>query len=83
MTPTVSNPFLNLQYEPALENLGDDYYDRVAAAEFPQHQLRFRNDQLLPCLGLHPQSVNDHHFLEAFGKFQAPSYCQRPQETSK
>ena len=46
------NPFLHLEYEPALENLGNDYYDEVAAAEFPQHILRFRNDSLLPLLKL-------------------------------
>ena len=29
------NPFLTLNYEPALESLGSDYFDEVAAAEFP------------------------------------------------
>ncbi|AFY79573.1 MAG: YdiU family protein [Hydrococcus sp. C42_A2020_068] len=70
MTQTSPNPFLNLDYEPALELLGDDYFDEVSAAEFPQHILRFRNDQLLPKLGLNPESVHDSHFIEAFGKFQ-------------
>ena len=65
------NPFLHLEYEPALENLGDDYYDEVAAAEFPQHILRFRNDSLLPWLGLQPEVVKDEHFIEAFGKFES------------
>ena len=64
------NPFLTLDYEPALESLGDDYYDTVAAADFPQQILRFRNDELLPLLGLEPKSVADEHFIEAFGKFQ-------------
>jgi len=64
------NPFLALQYEPALESLGEDYFDRVTAAEFPQHILRFRNDQLLPQLGLNPQDVTDEDFIAAFGKFQ-------------
>ena len=68
--PLPSNPFLSLDYEPALELLGNDYYDEVAAAEFPQHILRFRNDQLLPLLGLNPESVENTHFVEAFGKFQ-------------
>lgn len=63
------NPFLNLNYEPALESLGDDYYDVVAAAEFPTHVLRFRNDDLLPTLGLNPAEVTDSHFIEAFGQF--------------
>ncbi|MCL1473119.1 protein adenylyltransferase SelO [Argonema antarcticum] len=64
------NPLLTLNYEPALEALGDDYYDEVAAAEFPDRVLRFRNDQLLPLLGLDPEAVTDDHFIEAFGKFE-------------
>ncbi|MBE9168720.1 YdiU family protein [Pleurocapsales cyanobacterium LEGE 06147] len=71
MTEAYYNPFLSLEYESAIENLGDDYYDEVAAAEFPQHILRFRNDSLLPLLGLNPESVSDSHFVEAFGKFQS------------
>jgi uncharacterized protein YdiU (UPF0061 family) len=66
-----TNPFLNLDYEPAIERLGDDYFDPVPAAEFPTHILRFRNDDLLPKLGLNPTQVTDHDFIEAFGKFQA------------
>ncbi len=67
------NSFLQLTYEPALEALGDDYYDTVAAADFPQHILRFRNDDLLPKLGLQPDSVSDFDFVEAFGQFQQRS----------
>ncbi|MBO3460680.1 YdiU family protein [Aetokthonos hydrillicola Thurmond2011] len=65
-----TNPFVNLNYEPALESLGDDYYDEVAAGEFPQHILRWRNDALLPQLGLDPQIVTDKDFIVAFGKFE-------------
>jgi serine/tyrosine/threonine adenylyltransferase len=68
---TMANPLLNLSYEPALEGLGDDYFDRVMAAEFPQHILRFRNDDVLQQLGLNPQQVSDPDFIEAFGQFQA------------
>lgn len=64
------NPLLTLKYEPALEALGGDYFDEVEPAEFPQHILRFRNDQLLPKLGLNPQNIADADFVEAFGKFQ-------------
>jgi len=64
------NPFLNLPYETAMENLGEDYYDVVSAAEFPEHFLRFRNDDLLPLLNLQPEQVKDEDFIEAFGKFQ-------------
>ncbi|HEY9707448.1 MAG TPA: YdiU family protein [Oculatellaceae cyanobacterium] len=62
--------FLSLNYEPALESLGYDYFDEVTAAEFPSHILRFRNDQLLPLLGLDPTQVQDDDFIQAFGKFQ-------------
>lgn len=61
--------FLSLEYEPALESLGNDYFDEVAAAEFPSHILRFRNNQLLPQLGLTPDDVTDTDFIQAFGKF--------------
>ena len=64
------NPLLALPFEPALEDLGDDYYDEVAAADFPEHQLRFRNDDALRLLGLDPVAVSDEHFVEAFGRFE-------------
>ena len=66
---TSSNPLLNIGYEPVIENLGDDYYDLVDAAEFPAHWLRFRNDQLLSLLGLEPDLVGDVDFIDAFGEF--------------
>jgi serine/tyrosine/threonine adenylyltransferase len=69
-TENSHNPFLTLNYEPALESLGDDYYDEVKAADFPQHILRWRNDALLPRFGLDPQVVTDQDFVNAFGKFQ-------------
>jgi len=68
----LTNPLLTLPYEPALERLGDDYYDPVAAAEFPMHRLRFRNDEVLPLLGLEPHQVQDADFIEAFGTFKSP-----------
>jgi len=68
--PISPNPLLNLDYEPVMENLGDDYYDVVAAAEFPDRVLRFRNDRLLPLLGLKPDSVADRDFTDAWGKFE-------------
>ncbi|HLP91297.1 MAG TPA: YdiU family protein [Nostocaceae cyanobacterium] len=64
------NSLLSLNYEPALESLGSDYYDQVEADEFPQHILRWRNDTLLTRLGLEPQQVKDEDFITAFGKFQ-------------
>lgn len=64
------NPILTLNYEPSIERfLGDDYYDVVAAAEFPQHILRWRNDPVLEQLGVDPAIVKDADFIEAFGQF--------------
>jgi uncharacterized protein YdiU (UPF0061 family) len=54
-----------------MENLGDDYYDIVAAADFPMHKLRWRNDQLLSQIGIDPQTTSDDHFIEAFGLFRS------------
>ena len=68
------NPFLSLNYQPAFENLGEDYYDIVAAAEFPRHILRFRNNDLLPQIALEPQTISDADFIMAFGHFRG----QRP-----
>ncbi len=68
-TAKTSNPLLNLNYEPAFESLGDDYYDEVIPEEFPLHKLRWRNNALLPQLGLKPQEVTDKDFIEAFGEF--------------
>ena len=69
MLQQTDNPFLRLNYEPTLESLGEDYFDVVAAAEFPAHTLRWRNDDLLPQLGLDPAQVSDLEFTEAFGAF--------------
>ena len=65
------NPILALNYEPSIEYLGnDDYYDVVAAADFPSHELRWRNDDVLVQFGLDPNSVSDADFVEAFGQFR-------------
>ena len=66
----MTNPFLNLEYEPAIENLGEDYYTEVTAAEFPEHILRYANQKLLPFIGIEMESIQNHHWIEAFGKFQ-------------
>ncbi|NJM57861.1 MAG: YdiU family protein, partial [Synechococcales cyanobacterium RU_4_20] len=63
------NPLLQLNYEPAFESLGEDYFDPVSAAEFPDRILRFRNDAVLERVGLDPDQVSDADFLEAFGAF--------------
>jgi serine/tyrosine/threonine adenylyltransferase len=65
------NPFLSLPFEAAIEKLGNDYYDSVTAAQFPQYILRFRNDDVLrTVLELDPNTVSDEDFLEFFGRFE-------------
>ena len=70
----MSNPLLSFNYETAIESLGGDYFDEVAAADIPQHILAFRNDKVLPKLGLDTAQVTDEHFIQACGKF----HCVRP-----
>jgi serine/tyrosine/threonine adenylyltransferase len=65
----MSNPLLNLPYESALADLGSDYADAVTPAAFPNHILRFRNDDVLAQIGLRPSDVSDRDFIEAFGLF--------------
>ena len=66
-----ANPILNLKDERCIEALGDAYYAPVPAAEFPEHHLRFRNDQLLQeTFGLKPEDISDEQFIDAFGRFQ-------------
>ncbi|NJM96764.1 MAG: YdiU family protein [Phormidesmis sp. RL_2_1] len=77
----VQNPFFTLRYESALALLGDDFYDAVQPTTFPQTRLRFRNNHLLPLLGLVPETVDDQHFIEAFGQFQQhPSQQHQSQQ---
>ena len=70
-----TNPFFNLNYEPALESLGSEYGDRVKPAIFSQHILRFRNDSLLSILGLDFQKVTDEDFINFGGRFQGKQSC--------
>jgi uncharacterized protein YdiU (UPF0061 family) len=70
-----SNPFFDLNYETALESLGNDFGDRVQPANFSQHILHFRNDKLLPILGLDASRVTDEHFLDFGGRFRGKQSC--------
>lgn len=69
--PSTTNLLLNLAFEPALEALGEGFYDPVMAAEFPHHLLRFRNDDVLGHMGLDANQVSDVDFVEAYGQFQS------------
>ncbi len=54
--------------DPAILKLGDAYYDAVAAADFPQTILRFRNDRAAAEIGL--DGLNDDQWLAHFGRFE-------------
>ena len=72
---SISNPFFSLNYEPALESLDNDFFDLVQPAKFSQHTLRFRNNKLLPILGLDSDKVTDKHFLDFGGRFRSRQSC--------
>jgi uncharacterized protein YdiU (UPF0061 family) len=54
--------------DPAILKLGDAFYDVVAAADFPQTVLRFRNDRAATEIGL--ENLGDDQWLAHFGRFQ-------------
>jgi len=54
--------------ELAILELGDDFYDPVAAADFPQAKLRFRNDRWAAAVGL--DGLNDEDWIGHFGRFE-------------
>ena len=53
-----------------MENLGEDYYDIVTPAEFPEHILRFANESLLHEIRIDADSVQEKDWIEAFGQFK-------------
>ncbi len=53
--------------EARLLTLGDRFYDPVAAADFPQTRLRFRNDRAAAQVGL--DTLDDAEWIAAFGRF--------------
>ncbi len=67
----MGNPLLELKYETAFETLGSDFYSVVEAASFPQHKLRWRNDDILEQIGLLPENVKNEDIIEAFGHFRS------------
>ena len=52
----------------AILTLGDSFYDRVAAAEFPQTILRFRNQRQAEAIGL--GDLSDDQWRAHFGRFE-------------
>jgi uncharacterized protein YdiU (UPF0061 family) len=53
--------------ETAILELGDGFYDPVAAADFPETRLRFRNDRAAASLGL--DGMSDAEWVAHFGRF--------------
>lgn len=51
----------------AIYELGDEFYDPVSAASFPEHILRFRNDRWAETIGL--AQLDDTEWLAHFGRF--------------
>ncbi len=51
----------------AILDLGSDFYDPVAAADFPQAVLRFRNDRAAATIGL--DGLSDADWVHRFGRF--------------
>ena len=63
--------------EPAILQLGDEYYDPVEAADFPQTILRFRNDRAAGEVGL--AHLTDEEWIRHFGRFEPlPDNLTRP-----
>ncbi|MFN4186310.1 MAG: protein adenylyltransferase SelO family protein, partial [Hyphomonas sp.] len=54
--------------EPRFFDLGEDYGDAVAPADFPQTALRFRNDRAAASVGLH--TLTDAEWIAHFGRFE-------------
>jgi uncharacterized protein YdiU (UPF0061 family) len=52
----------------AILELGDSFYDTVAAARFPQTILRFRNDSAAAQVGL--EGLSDAEWIAHFGRFE-------------
>jgi uncharacterized protein YdiU (UPF0061 family) len=54
--------------ERRVESLGDEFYDPVRPAAFPQTILRFRNDRIASLVGL--DSLSDEEWISAFARFE-------------
>ncbi|HEY5713684.1 MAG TPA: YdiU family protein [Allosphingosinicella sp.] len=61
--PTAYRPYA------AILELGQDYYDPVKAADFPQAILRFRNDRAVAAVGL--DGMSDEEWIGHFARFES------------
>lgn len=61
----------------AILHLPERFYDRVIAADFPEHRLRFRNDRAAESIGL--DTLDDEAWIAHFGHFEPlPNNLQTP-----
>ena len=61
----------------AILELGPDFYDAVRAADFPRHELRFRNDRAAAEIGL--DGLSDEEWLGHFWRFEPmPGSLEQP-----
>lgn len=68
---------MHLTPRAAILELGDGFYDRVTAADFPQTILRFRNDRAAAEVGL--ETLSNAAWLQHFGRFAAlPGSLEAP-----
>lgn len=66
-------------YRPEIlhENLGEEFFDPVRAADFPKHILRFRNQRQAARVGL--EDLSDKEWIDHFGRFvPLPGAQQQP-----
>ncbi len=68
---------MNFRPSRAILELGDEFFDPVAPADFPQTILRFRNDRAATEIGL--DSLSDADWLRHFGRFEPlPGSLEKP-----
>lgn len=67
------------EYRPAPTHLtlGEDFFDAVSPADFPEHRLRYRNDRWAKRVGL--ETLDEKKWLDHFARFEAlPDNLERP-----
>ncbi|MBV6631436.1 MAG: YdiU family protein [Alphaproteobacteria bacterium] len=59
---------MTAKFETVHARLGASFFDPVAAADFPKHTLRYRNDRAAETIGL--DDLNDANWVDHFGRFK-------------
>jgi uncharacterized protein YdiU (UPF0061 family) len=57
---------------PRITSLGEGFYDVVTAARFPEHKLRYRNQEWAERVGL--GALDEDEWIRHFGRFE-PLLC--------